>query len=171
MTKSCAPNYFRATTPDARTTRMMQDFVTQTGARARNLISMDCAAGRSFSKGFGEWVQAQGGTVQQDLFSALGNTDFGSQISQLSKHAGGRVLTLFMSDGQRSARQRTSETVSLFEHLVKLVRQRGVTALVVEHDVDAVFPRVRHEAPVFDPKSAVHPNQINSLPAESMNFV
>jgi branched-chain amino acid transport system ATP-binding protein len=33
----------------------------------------------------------------------------------------------------------TAETVSLFEHLVKLVRQRGVTALVVEHDVDAVF--------------------------------
>ncbi len=33
----------------------------------------------------------------------------------------------------------TSETVSLFEHLVNLVRHRGVTALVVEHDVDAVF--------------------------------
>jgi branched-chain amino acid transport system ATP-binding protein len=33
----------------------------------------------------------------------------------------------------------TAETVSLFEHLVTLVRQRGVTALVVEHDVDAVF--------------------------------
>ncbi len=33
----------------------------------------------------------------------------------------------------------TSETVSLFEHLRRLVRQRGVTALVVEHDVDAVF--------------------------------
>jgi len=33
----------------------------------------------------------------------------------------------------------TAETVSLFEHLRKLVRQRSVTALVVEHDVDAVF--------------------------------
>ncbi len=33
----------------------------------------------------------------------------------------------------------TTETVALFEHLVKLVRHRGVTALVVEHDVDAVF--------------------------------
>ncbi|MBL8347192.1 MAG: ATP-binding cassette domain-containing protein [Rubrivivax sp.] len=33
----------------------------------------------------------------------------------------------------------TAETVSLFEHLRKLVLQRGVTALVVEHDVDAVF--------------------------------
>jgi branched-chain amino acid transport system ATP-binding protein len=33
----------------------------------------------------------------------------------------------------------TTETVSLFEHLVRLVRQRNVTALVVEHDVDAVF--------------------------------
>ena len=33
----------------------------------------------------------------------------------------------------------TAETVALFEHLIKLVRHRGVTALVVEHDVDAVF--------------------------------
>ena len=33
----------------------------------------------------------------------------------------------------------TTETVALFEHLVRLVRHRGVTALVVEHDVDAVF--------------------------------
>jgi branched-chain amino acid transport system ATP-binding protein len=33
----------------------------------------------------------------------------------------------------------TTETTALFEHLTKLVRQRGVTALVVEHDVDAVF--------------------------------
>ena len=29
--------------------------------------------------------------------------------------------------------------MALFEHLVRLVRHRGVTALVVEHDVDAVF--------------------------------
>lgn len=33
----------------------------------------------------------------------------------------------------------TTETTSLFEHLRALVRQRGVTAMVVEHDVDAVF--------------------------------
>jgi branched-chain amino acid transport system ATP-binding protein len=33
----------------------------------------------------------------------------------------------------------TAETISLFEHLATLVRERGVTAVVVEHDVDAVF--------------------------------
>ena len=33
----------------------------------------------------------------------------------------------------------TTETIALFEHLAVLVQQRGVTALVVEHDVDAVF--------------------------------
>ena len=33
----------------------------------------------------------------------------------------------------------TSETIRLFEHLTTLVRHRGVTALVVVHDVDAVF--------------------------------
>jgi branched-chain amino acid transport system ATP-binding protein len=32
-----------------------------------------------------------------------------------------------------------AETESLFQHLQNLVRHRGVTALVVEHDVDAVF--------------------------------
>lgn len=113
MTKSCAPNYFRVNTPDALTTRMMQDYVKQTGAKTWNLISMDYAAGRSFSKGFGELVQAQGGTVQQDLFSAQGNTDFGSQISQLSKPADGLVVTLFMSDGQSFAKQQ--KQFGLFE--------------------------------------------------------
>jgi branched-chain amino acid transport system ATP-binding protein len=33
----------------------------------------------------------------------------------------------------------TTETVTLFEHLAAVVRKRDVTALVVEHDVDAVF--------------------------------
>jgi branched-chain amino acid transport system ATP-binding protein len=33
----------------------------------------------------------------------------------------------------------TAETIILFEHLATVVRDRNVTALVVEHDVDAVF--------------------------------
>lgn len=33
----------------------------------------------------------------------------------------------------------TTETVALFEHLATVARQRNVTAMVVEHDVDAVF--------------------------------
>ena len=33
----------------------------------------------------------------------------------------------------------TTETITLFEHLAKVVRERNVTALVVEHDVEAVF--------------------------------
>ena len=33
----------------------------------------------------------------------------------------------------------SAETVKLFEHLLAVVRQRNVTALVVEHDVEAVF--------------------------------
>ena len=105
MTKSCAPNYFRVNTPDALTTRMMQDYVKQSGNKTWNLISMDYAAGRSFSKAFGELVTGIGGTVQQDLFSPQGTTDFGSQISQLSKPADALVVTLFMSDGQSFAKQ------------------------------------------------------------------
>jgi ABC-type branched-subunit amino acid transport system substrate-binding protein len=105
MTKSCAPNYFRVNTPDALTTRMMQDYVKQSGNKTWNLISMDYAAGRSFSKAFGELVAGLGGTVQQDLFSPQGTTDFGSQISQLSKPADALVVTLFMSDGQSFAKQ------------------------------------------------------------------
>lgn len=33
----------------------------------------------------------------------------------------------------------TTETMALFEHLSSIARERGVTTLVVEHDVDAVF--------------------------------
>ncbi len=33
----------------------------------------------------------------------------------------------------------TTETVALFEHLSTVARERNVTAMVVEHDVDAVF--------------------------------
>jgi len=113
MTKSCAPNYFRVNTPDALTTRMMQDYVKQTGAKTWNLISMDYAAGRSFSKAFGELVQGLGGSVQQDLYTAGGTTDFGSQISQLSKPADALVVTLFMSDGQSFAKQ--SRQFGLFD--------------------------------------------------------
>jgi hypothetical protein len=32
-------------------------------------------------------------------------------------------------------------------------------------------PRVRHEAPISDSKSTHHPNQINSLLREFMNFL
>lgn len=105
MTKSCAPNYFRVNTPDAVTTRMMQEYVKQTGAKTWNLISMDYAAGQSFSKAFGDLVGGMGGTVQQNLFSPQGTADFGSYISQLSKPADALVVTLFMSDGQSFAKQ------------------------------------------------------------------
>jgi branched-chain amino acid transport system substrate-binding protein len=105
MTKSCAPYYFRVNTPDAVTTRMMQDYVKQTGAKTWNLISMDYAAGQSFSKAFTGLVSGMGGTVQENLFSPQGTTDFGSYISQLSKPADGLMVTLFMSDGQTFAKQ------------------------------------------------------------------
>jgi len=105
MSKTCSPNYFRVNTPDAVTTRMMQEYVKQSGAKTWNLISVDYAAGQSFSKAFTELVTSQGGTVQQNLFSPQGTTDFGSYISQLSKPADALVVTLFMSDGQSFAKQ------------------------------------------------------------------
>ena len=48
----------------------------------------------------------------------------------------GKVLT---TASEPAAGLSTSETVTLFEHLATVVRKRSVTALVVEHDVDAVF--------------------------------
>lgn len=105
MTKSCAPNYFRVNTPDALTTRMMQEYVKSTGAKSWNLISMDYAAGQSFAKGFSDLVGGMGGAVQQSLFSPQGTADFGSYISQLGKPADALVVTLFMSDGQSFAKQ------------------------------------------------------------------
>jgi branched-chain amino acid transport system substrate-binding protein len=91
----------------------MQDYVKQTGAKTWNLISMDYAAGQSFSKAFTDLVGGQGGTVQQSLFSPQGTTDFGSYISQLSKPADALVVTLFMSDGQSFAKQ--AKQFGLFE--------------------------------------------------------
>jgi branched-chain amino acid transport system substrate-binding protein len=122
MTKSCAPNYFRVNTPDALTTRMMQDYVKATGAKTWNLISMDYAAGKSFAKGFTELVQGQGGTVQQSLFSPQGTADFGSYISQLSKPSDALVVTLFMSDGQSFAKQ--AKQFGLFRQVQDRDRQR-----------------------------------------------
>lgn len=46
--------------------------------------------------------------------------------------------TLMLLD-EPAAGLSTAETVALFEHLATVVRKREVTALVVEHDVDAVF--------------------------------
>ncbi|WP_213956895.1 ATP-binding cassette domain-containing protein [Variovorax sp. dw_954] len=46
--------------------------------------------------------------------------------------------TLMLLD-EPAAGLSTTETVALFEHLAMVVRSRNVTALVVEHDVDAVF--------------------------------
>ena len=43
------------------------------------------------------------------------------------------------SDLEPAAGLSTSETITLFEHLAAVVRKRNVSALVVEHDVEAVF--------------------------------
>ncbi|MEO8296296.1 MAG: ATP-binding cassette domain-containing protein [Burkholderiales bacterium] len=46
--------------------------------------------------------------------------------------------TLMLLD-EPAAGLSTAETTTLFEHLGKVVRERNVIAMVVEHDVDAVF--------------------------------
>jgi branched-chain amino acid transport system substrate-binding protein len=137
MTKSCAPNYFRVNTPDALTTRMMQDYVKQTGAKTWNLISVDYAAGQSFSKAFTDLVQGMGGTVQQSLFAPSGTTDFGSQISQLSKPADALVVTLFMSDGQSFAKQQ--KQFGLFEKYKAVIGNGFATDFQLESHGDNVL--------------------------------
>lgn len=137
MTKACAPNYFRVNTPDALTTRMMQDYVKQSGAKTWNLISVDYAAGRSFSKAFSELVQGMGGTVQQSLFVPSGTTDFGSQISQLSKPADALVVTLFMSDGQSFAKQQ--KQFGLFDKYKMVIGNGFATDFQLESHGDNVL--------------------------------
>jgi branched-chain amino acid transport system substrate-binding protein len=137
MTKSCTANYFRVNTPDALTTRMMQDYVKQTGAKTWNLISADYAAGHSFSKAFGDLVQGQGGTVQQSLFAPLGTTDFGTQISQLGKGADALVVTLFMSDGQSFAKQQ--KQFGLFQKYKAVIGNGFATDFQLEAHGDNVL--------------------------------
>ena len=105
MGKGCHPNYFRVNTPDAVTTKLMEDYVKASGVKTWNMISPDYAAGHSFTKAFQSLVGSLGGSVQTTLFSPIGTTDFGSQISQLSKPADAMVVSLFMSDGQSFAKQ------------------------------------------------------------------
>jgi ABC-type branched-subunit amino acid transport system substrate-binding protein len=137
MTKSCAPNYFRVNTPDALTTRMMNDYVKSTGAKTWNLISADYAAGQSFSKAFGELVKGQGGSVQQSLFAPIGTTDFGSHISQLSKPADALVVTLFMSDGTNFAKQ--SKQFGLFDKYKAVIGNGFATDFQLEAHGDNVL--------------------------------
>jgi branched-chain amino acid transport system ATP-binding protein len=51
--------------------------------------------------------------------------------------------TLMLLD-EPAAGLSTVETISLFVHLSKVVRERNVIAMVVEHDVDAVFKFCDH---------------------------
>lgn len=137
MGKSCAPNYFRVNTPDAVSTRMMQDFVKSSGSKTWNLISMDYASGQSFSKAFGELVTGLGGSVQQNLFSPQGTTDFGSYISQLSKPSDALVVTLFMSDGQAFAKQ--SKQFGLFDKYKMVLGNGFATDFQLESHGDNVL--------------------------------
>lgn len=137
MTKSCAPNYFRVNTPDSVTTKMMQDYVRQTGAKTWNLISMDYASGHSFSKAFTDLVDGMGAKVQQDIFTPQGTTDFGSQISQLGKPADGLVVTLFMSDGQAFAKQQ--KQFGLFDKYKTVIGNGFATDFQLEAHGDNVL--------------------------------
>ncbi len=137
MTKSCTPNYFRVNTPDALTTRMMNDYVKSTGAKTWNLISADFAAGQSFSKGFQELVKGQGGTVQQNLFAPMGTADFGSHISQLAKPADALVVTLFMSDGVNFAKQQ--KQFGLFDKYKAVIGNGFATDFQLETHGDNVL--------------------------------
>ncbi len=137
LNKVCSPNYFRVNTPDAVTTKMMQDYVKQTGAKSWNLISMDYAAGHSFSKAFTDLVSGMGGAVQQNLFTPQGTTDFGSQISQLSKPADALVVTLFMSDGQSFAKQQ--KQFGLFEKYKTVIGNGFATDFQLESHGDNVL--------------------------------
>jgi ABC-type branched-subunit amino acid transport system substrate-binding protein len=137
LQRSCSPNYFRVNTPDALTTRMMQDYVKATGAKTWNLISPDYAAGHSFSKGFSELVQGLGGTVQQNLFAPMGTNDFGTHISQLAKPADALVVSLFMSDGQSFAKQQ--KQFGLFDKYKAVIGNGFATDFQLEAHGDNVL--------------------------------
>jgi branched-chain amino acid transport system ATP-binding protein len=76
--------------------------------------------------------------LRPSLYEMADNIAYGDQrrIDIALAMLGQPVLMLL---DEPAAGLSTTETIALFEHLEKLVRLRGVTALVVEHDVDAVF--------------------------------
>ncbi len=137
MQKACAPNYFRVNTPDALTTRMMEDYVKASGAKTWSLISADYATGRSFDAGFTNLVKGLGGSVKQSLFTPMGTNDFGSQISQLSNASDALVVTLFMSDGQSFAKQQ--KQFGLFDKYKLVVGNGFATDFQLEAHGDNVL--------------------------------
>ncbi|MBT2301889.1 ABC transporter substrate-binding protein [Variovorax paradoxus] len=137
MTRSCSPNYFRVNTPDAATTRMMQDFVKASKAQTWNLISADYAAGRSFADSFSQLVVGLGGKVNENLFSPMGTSDFGSFISQLGKPADALVVSLFMSDGASFAKQ--SHQFGLFDKYKMVIGNGFATDFQLEQHGDNVL--------------------------------
>ncbi len=135
--KGCVPNYFRVNTPDALTTRMMEDYVKTTGAKTWNLISADYASGRSFDAGFTSLVKGLGGSVKQSLFAPIGTNDFGSQISQLGSPAEALMVTLFMSDGQSFAKQ--AKQFGLFDKYKAVIGNGFATDFQLEAHGDNVL--------------------------------
>ena len=88
-----------------------------------------------------------------------------------SPQAAARILALAMlSDGHLTMRE--LDVLDRLNAPAQLGLGRADLHAVLHGFCDDLLAtRVRHEAPVFGPTSALHPNQINSLPAESMNFV
>lgn len=137
MTKSCQPNFFRVTTPDAVYAAMLRDFVKKSGAKTWNVISPDYAVGHSFAAKFTEMVKEQGGTVQQSLFAPQGTTDFGSYITQLSKPADALMVTLYMSDGNSFAKQQ--KQFGLFDKYKMVLGNGFATEFQLSAQGDAVL--------------------------------
>jgi branched-chain amino acid transport system substrate-binding protein len=137
LQKTCSPNYFRVNTPDALTTKMMEDYVKGTGAKTWNLISADYASGRSFDAAFTGLIKSLGGSVNQSLFAPIGTNDFGSHISQLSKPADALMVTLFMSDGQSFAKQQ--KQFGLFDKYKAVIGNGFATDFQLEAHGDNVL--------------------------------
>lgn len=104
--KGCGANYFRTSTSNSQIVNGVLEFVKQSNIKEWDLLSVDYAAGHDMADKFGKALASIGGHVDANLFTPLGNSDFGSMISQLqASPAKALLLTVFGSDAASFAKQ------------------------------------------------------------------
>jgi branched-chain amino acid transport system substrate-binding protein len=104
--KSCQPSYFRVVLTVHQYVQLFAAYLKDSPVKNWAFIGSDYAFGRDMGAGIKEKAAAAGGKVTKEIYSPLGNADFGTAISQLAGDgAKGLVTALSGSDAATFSKQ------------------------------------------------------------------